>query len=331
MKLKFALLAALAAPLAFAAPAQAQMRALSDPVVAHPDPESLFTSSDPDLHRNKQAALRIMRELLQCNQWDRAGEWLTDRYIQHNPLAASGLEAVQHYFLNVAQRKPTPTCDKLTSPVVAVQAEGDYVTVLLVRSIPYADDPDQSYTTTWFDTWRFVDGKADEHWDPATLPTGPAPQAAAPSMTPEALVQRYQDREAIEALMWRYDRALDNYDADAYAANFTPDGAFGQVKGRDALTAMITDLVAGQDERRGQGATLGKMHHFTMNQWLEFTGADTARYHYYHQTVFGTGGQAGSATAPVMVAAGQGVDDLVKVDGKWLIKYRNVAPTREQE
>jgi len=33
----------------------------------------------------------------------------------------------------------------------------------------------------------------------------------------------------------------------------------------------------------------------------------------------------------VMAAAGQGVDDLVKVDGKWLIQYRNVAPTREQE
>jgi hypothetical protein len=73
------------------------------------------------------------------------------------------------------------------------------------------------------------------------------------------------------------------------------------------------------------------MRHFTMNQFLEFTGPTTARYHYYHQTVFGTGGQIGSPTAPVMAAAGQGVDDLVKVDGKWYIKYRNVAPTGEQE
>ncbi|MBO9170787.1 hypothetical protein [Rhizobium sp. L245/93] len=32
----------------------------------------------------------------------------------------------------------------------------------------YAKDPSKSYTTTWFDSWRFVDGKADEHWDPAT-------------------------------------------------------------------------------------------------------------------------------------------------------------------
>ena len=166
-------IALIAAALAVTAPAfaQAPMRALSDPVVAHPDPESLFTSKDPKLNKNKQATLHIMRELLQCNQWDRAGEWLTDKYIQHNPMAASGLAGVKKYFIEVAKRKPTPTCTKLTSPVVAVQAEGDYVTVLVVREMKYADDPTKSYTTTWFDTWRFVDGKADEHWDPATLPT----------------------------------------------------------------------------------------------------------------------------------------------------------------
>jgi predicted SnoaL-like aldol condensation-catalyzing enzyme len=28
--------------------------------------------------------------------------------------------------------------------------------------------PGKTYTTTWFGTWRFKDGKADEHWDPAT-------------------------------------------------------------------------------------------------------------------------------------------------------------------
>jgi len=151
-------------------PVQAQMRALNDPVVPHADPESLFTSPDPALHRNKQATLHIMRELLQCNQWDRAGEWLTDAYIQHNPLAASGLAGVQDYFLNVAKVQRTPTCDRLTKPVVAVQAEGDHVTVLVRRELPVPGVAGESYTTTWFDAWRFVDGKADEHWDPATLP-----------------------------------------------------------------------------------------------------------------------------------------------------------------
>ena len=163
------------------------------------------------------------------------------------------------------------------------------------------------------------------------LLASPAQAQEAAPMTPEQLVQRYQDREAIEALMWRYDRSLDNLDAEAYAANFTPDGAFGQVKGHEALKKMINDLAANQEERRAAAETIGKMHHFTMNQWLEFTGPDTARFHYYHQTVFGTGGRIGSPTAPVMAAAGQGVDDLVKIDGKWYIKYRNVAPSREEE
>jgi len=309
----------------FALPAAAQQRALSDPVVAHPDPESLFTSKDPKLNRNKQATLRIMRELLQCNQWSRAGEWLTNKYIQHNPLAASGLEGVKHYFIDVAKRVPTPTCTKLTSPVVAVQAEGDFVTVLAVRKFPYADDPTQSYTSTWFDTWRFVDGKADEHWDPATLPA-PAPAAAKP---PVGYIGTPEDRAAIEKLMWSYDRALDHYDADAYAAKFTADGAFGQTKGHEALHKMVADLGKDHEARKAKGEAIAAMRHFTMNQYLEFTGPTTARYHYYHQTVFGTGGRAGSPDAPRVAAAGNGVDDLVKVDGKWLIKYRNVAAAED--
>jgi len=150
------------------APVYAQ--SLAEPVTAHPDPESLFTSPDPKLNRNKQAALGIVKVLLEANHWDRADEFLTERYIQHNPLAASGRDAVIHYFVDVAKRKPSPIPEKTTYPIVAVQAEGDYVTVLTARELPVPGKPDQTYTTTWFDTWRFVDGKADEHWDPATLP-----------------------------------------------------------------------------------------------------------------------------------------------------------------
>ncbi len=56
-----------------------------EPVVGVKDPESLFKDSDPVLNRNKQAALHIMRELLQCGQWDRASEWLTDAYHPAQP------------------------------------------------------------------------------------------------------------------------------------------------------------------------------------------------------------------------------------------------------
>jgi predicted SnoaL-like aldol condensation-catalyzing enzyme len=147
-----------------------------EPVVGVKDPESLFKSSDPKLNRNKEASLHIMRELLQCGQWDRAGEWLTDAYHQHNPNAASGLKGVVTYFTQVVKVKRTDNCAKLTTDVVAVMADGDYVTVLTPRKYPDPRTPGKEYFTSWFDTWRFVNGKADEHWDPATI----APPAAAP-------------------------------------------------------------------------------------------------------------------------------------------------------
>ena len=140
-----------------------------EPVVGVKDPEALFKDSDPTLNRNKQAALRIMRELLQCNQWDRAGEWLTEAYHQHNPNAASGLKGVVAFFTQVMKVKRLDKCDKLTTEVVAVIADDDYVTVLMPRKYPDPRKPGAEYYTTWFDTWRFVNGKADEHWDPATI------------------------------------------------------------------------------------------------------------------------------------------------------------------
>jgi predicted SnoaL-like aldol condensation-catalyzing enzyme len=149
----------------------------SAPVVGVENPESLFSDTDPVLHRNKQATLRIMRELLQCGQWDRSAEWLTDRYIQHNPNANSGREGVVFFFTQVLRVPRTAQCDRLTTEIVAVTAEDDLVTVIWPRN--YADPrrPGQCYSTTWFDTWRFVDGKADEHWDPATVAPPPSPDA----------------------------------------------------------------------------------------------------------------------------------------------------------
>ena len=138
-------------------------------VVGVKDPEALFTDPDPALHRNKQATLHIMRELINCGQWDRAGEWLTKAYIQHNPNAVSGLAGVVDYFTKVRKAKRIDKCDKLTSEVVAVIADDNYVTVLFPRKYPDPRTPGKEYSTTWFDTWRFVDGKADEHWDSALV------------------------------------------------------------------------------------------------------------------------------------------------------------------
>src|SRR4051812_30498096 len=138
-----------------------------EPVVGAPDAEALFHSPDPKLDRNKQAAYHIERELLAAGHWEMADEWLTERYIQHNPNAASGRAAVVEFFTKVLKVQPRAIPTRLTQKVVAVVAEGDYVVVITPRVVKDPKDPTKAYTTSWFDMWRFVDGKADEHWDGA--------------------------------------------------------------------------------------------------------------------------------------------------------------------
>ena len=142
-----------------------------------------------------------------------------------------------------------------------------------------------------------------------------------------AAIRETRDRAAIEALMWRYVRALDSMDPDAYAAVFTEDGTFKsgstQHQGRVAVRQMVADLKKGRDERAAAGTPSAPMYHVIANHQITFTGPDEARYDSYWMTVFGAVGR----DTPVRVAAaGRGVDELVRVNGQWLIKNRNVAP-----
>jgi predicted SnoaL-like aldol condensation-catalyzing enzyme len=143
------------------------------PVTGSADPESLFTSRDPKLHANKQVVMHIVRDLLEANHWETADQYLTKAYIQHNPNVASGLEPVLKFF---GSRKPTPIPDRRSwkTKVVSVTAEGDLVTVAIVRDYDDPRSPGKKYTSTWFDMWRIKDGKADEHWDGALI-APPAP------------------------------------------------------------------------------------------------------------------------------------------------------------
>jgi predicted SnoaL-like aldol condensation-catalyzing enzyme len=143
--------------------------AAQDPVVGSSDPESLFTSPDPRLNTNKQAAMHIMRDLLEAGHWDEAPTWLTARYIQHNPCCANGRQTVMDFFGGRGTARPIPDRNGWATKVVSVVAEGDYVTVAVARACSDPRTPGKTYTTTWFDMWRFVDGKADEHWDFGTV------------------------------------------------------------------------------------------------------------------------------------------------------------------
>jgi len=177
MKTRLSLLAALT--LLFACvPAIAQ-----EPVVGVTGAaaEVLFTSKDPVLNTNKQAAYHIMKELLEAGHWEMADKWLTPEYHQHNPNAASGRDGVVTFFVSVLKVKPSPIPEHLTrTKIVAVVAEGDLVVVVTPREFKDPRDPSKTYSTSWFDMWRFVNGKADEHWDGATISAPPPPPPAAP-------------------------------------------------------------------------------------------------------------------------------------------------------
>ena len=137
------------------------------------------------------------------------------------------------------------------------------------------------------------------------------------------------DRAQIEKLMWQYVRALDTENAEAYAAAFTPDGQFGTgakaVKGREALKGMINDLRqrAAENESKS-GEKRPAMYHVIANSYLEFLDKDHARLEAYWMTVFAA---AGPKTPSRVAAAGREVDELVRLNGQWLIKTRDVAPT----
>ena len=137
-----------------------------------------------------------------------------------------------------------------------------------------------------------------------------------------------RDRAQIEKLMWQYVRALDTENADAYAAVFTPDGQFGSganaVKGSEALKKMITGFrqrTADNEAKTGEKAP--GMYHVIANSYLEFVDKDHARLEAYWMTVFASGGEK---TPARVAAAGREVDELVRLNGQWLIKSRDVAP-----
>jgi predicted SnoaL-like aldol condensation-catalyzing enzyme len=133
-----------------------------NPPVAQ-DHDALLASPDPQLAANKRLVYDMYRIVLQAGLADRAGEYIAQDYIQHNPNAAQGLKGLQDYVR--ATRPERAIEDRLELPLVHLMAEGDYVTTAFVR--PEKDAEGQTYHSTWFDLYRIKDGKIAEHWDPA--------------------------------------------------------------------------------------------------------------------------------------------------------------------
>jgi predicted SnoaL-like aldol condensation-catalyzing enzyme len=150
----------------FAAPAFAAL-----PVTPAPDQQALLKSKDPKLAANKKLAYDFFRVILRARHLDDASNYMKDDYIQHNPNADTGIEGFKAYFSKLGG--PQPIAETVPG-LVAIQAEGDFVTLSFVREMDDPMNKGQKYTTTWFDMFRIENGKIAEHWDVATKAAPPA-------------------------------------------------------------------------------------------------------------------------------------------------------------
>lgn len=123
--------------------------------------------------RTSMVVLDIVRDLLEANHWELADRYLAKQYIQHNPNVASVSspsstfrEPYSDANAGSAARRPR----WFRSPQNTIWSWWRSSSRIAIQT-----DPGRTYTTTRFDMWCIEDGKADEHWDPATIAAPPTP------------------------------------------------------------------------------------------------------------------------------------------------------------
>ena len=147
------IIAALA--IATAAPAQV--------VTAAADQQALLASPDPALAANKKLVYDMYRAIVQGGHAEMVERFFTPEYRQHNPNVASGRDKLVDFIKGSRPQRPIePT---VVLPILDIIAEKNIVMVMSQR--PVIEPSGEKYITTWFDTYRIVDGKISEHWDPA--------------------------------------------------------------------------------------------------------------------------------------------------------------------
>jgi predicted SnoaL-like aldol condensation-catalyzing enzyme len=101
----------------------------------------------PDTQQNKETVARLF-DAFRAGNPDAFDELIVEDYVQHNPQADNGLQAVKEFF------RPLGPVDV---EVYRVIADGDLVA---------AHSHYRSFNMAGVDIWRFNDeGKIIEHWD----------------------------------------------------------------------------------------------------------------------------------------------------------------------
>ena len=149
------------------------------PVTENTDHNALLASDIPQLAANKRLVYDMWRTLVDARDVEAAKKYLDENYIQHNPIADTGLAGVLAYFSSLGEPLKIP--ERVQLPLVAIVAERDLVALVSVDKQENPNVKGETYTTAWFDMYRIKNGKIIEHWDHGTLPPGMTPRNYVPT------------------------------------------------------------------------------------------------------------------------------------------------------
>lgn len=146
---------------------QAQLDLISStsPLVPAKDQLSLLKSEDPTIARNKKMVWDFWRIVYEGGHMERASEFMSERYIQHNPNVGSGRDL---FIKTIGAARPArPIKETSDFPIIDIISEGNMVVVMWARKVRDRVNPDFIYDMTWFDVFRLDPdtGLIDEHWD----------------------------------------------------------------------------------------------------------------------------------------------------------------------
>ncbi len=112
-------------------------------------------ASDAKLEMNKQTVLAFYEAGINNKDFDAASKFIGERYVQHNPLIADGIEGFSAFVSYLKETFP-----ELRAEVKNVFAEGDFV----VGHVHGVRVPGQRGSAI-VDIFRLEDAKIVEHWD----------------------------------------------------------------------------------------------------------------------------------------------------------------------
>jgi predicted SnoaL-like aldol condensation-catalyzing enzyme len=114
--------------------------------------------------KNLTAVLDFYDVVINGQQYDRAGEFLDDNYIQHKPEVETGVKGVLDFVRSVYAQAP-----EHKARIVRSFADGNYV-ILHVHIMNGVEAPNIAV----MDIFRVENGKLMEHWDVASPVPGTA-------------------------------------------------------------------------------------------------------------------------------------------------------------